>query len=123
MVLALKHVRKTIPNTTSGVLNIPCEETFPTRVNIVDVAIREFKLDQSVQDDTKVQPVDLVQVGARDVHIEGPGEKTVKFTIRCDYKIKKAAPSAATPKYTGEVTALIIADVAPSWQWRDDDDY
>jgi hypothetical protein len=110
MALALKTVRKTIPNTTSEVLNIPCEATFPTKVKkdsqgnfIVDVAIKEFKLDQVSAE----QPVDIVQVGARDVAIKtGSNDKTVQFVIRCNYKLKNAA------KYTGEVSALVIADVA-----------
>jgi hypothetical protein len=108
MTLALQTVRKTIPTTTSGAFDIPCEATFATKVNKdaqgkfrVDVAIKEFKLDQ-VGDE---QPIDIVQVGARDVEIKtGSNDKTVKFFIRCN--LKNAA------KYTGEVSALVIADVA-----------
>jgi hypothetical protein len=110
MTLALQTVRKTIPNTSSGVLNIPCEATFPTKVNKdaqgnfrVDVAIKEFKLDQVSAE----QPIDIVQVGARDVGIKtGSNDKTVQFVIRCNYQLKNAA------KYTGEVSALVIADIA-----------
>jgi hypothetical protein len=110
MTLALTTVRKTIPNTTSGVFNIPCEATFATKVNKdsqgkfrVDVAIKEFKLDQVSAE----QPIDIVQVGARDVGIKtGSNDRTVQFVIRCNYQLKNAA------KYTGEVTALVIADVA-----------
>jgi len=110
MTLALQTVRKLIPNTTSGVLNIPCEATFPTKVNKdaqghfrVDVVIKEFKLDQVSAE----QPIDIVQVGARDVGIKtGSNDKTVQFVIRCNYQLKNSA------KYTGEVSALVIADVA-----------
>jgi hypothetical protein len=110
MTLALTTVRKTIPNTTSGVLDIPCEATFATKVNKdsqgnfrVDVAIKEFKLDQVSAE----QPIDIVQVGARGVGIKaGSNDRTVQFVIRCNYQLKNAA------KYTGEVSALVIADVA-----------
>lgn len=110
MTLALQTVRKLIPNTTSGVLNIPCEATFLTKINKdaqghfrVDVVIKEFKLDQVSAE----QPIDIVQVGARDVGIKtGSNDKTVQFVIRCNYQLKNSA------KYTGEVSALVIADVA-----------
>jgi len=102
------------PGADKSEREIELEHTFPKKVNkdsqgnpIVDVAIKEFKLDQRHPGDLLL--IDTVQVGARSVGIKpGSNDKTVKFTIRCRYTLKNPAAD-----YTGEVTALIIADVAP----------
>jgi hypothetical protein len=108
MVLALRSRREKIPRNTVGEHKIHCEETFPTKINkgpdgkhLVDVAIKEFKFDQEGNE----QAIDIVQVGTIKVEVEGSNERTISFDIRC--RLENAG------KYTGEVTALIIADVAP----------
>jgi hypothetical protein len=53
------------PTNTSGTEDIPCTHTFATKINQVDVAIKEFKLDQV----GTVRPIEIVQVGARQVRI------------------------------------------------------
>lgn len=102
MVLALKKLDAIpIPTNTSGSKDFPCEHTFATKINQVDVVIKEFKLDQH----GAVKPIEIVQVGARQVRISSTNNKKVTFTIRVNLK--------NGGNYTGEVTPLIIADVAP----------
>ena len=100
MVLALKQIGPMqIPTNTSGTKDFPCKHEFGTKINQVDVVIKDFKLDQV----GAAKPIDIVSVGARQVRTSTTNNKEVTFTVRVNLQ--------NGGNYTGEVSALIIADV------------
>jgi hypothetical protein len=106
--LDFRPIRKEIPDASgvkgtgsTGAVEFGGTATFNSRVKKADAAIQTFKLDQA--DKNRVLPVDLVQVGVKEVKING---NKVNVVIKTDYSLKPAA------KYTGEVIVLVIADVA-----------
>ena len=102
MALAFENARLTISNET-GLHEDTVTRGFKRNIReeanrpVVDVAIRSFKLD--LAGGAAVHPTDLVQVTAG---IEDVGEETVTVKIRTNYS---GGP------YSGEVVALIIADL------------
>jgi hypothetical protein len=90
---------------SKGAVEFPgSKATFDTRVYNAQVAIQTFKLDQV--DNEHLKPIDLVQVGARNVKITGAKKNIVEYVIKTDYSLRPAG------NYTGEVIVLVIADVA-----------
>jgi hypothetical protein len=110
--LAFKAVGTRIPDASGvagsgskGAVEFPGNEAkFDTRVYNAQVAIQTFKLDQV--DNEHLKPIDLVQVGAKDVKITGTNKNVVEYVIKTDYSLRPAG------NYTGEVIVLVIADVA-----------
>ena len=101
MTLAFEKVRIPITNET-GVHEDAVPKTFPKEINVVngkpvaEVAIQSFKLDLA----GGARPTDSVQVTAS----ADTGGSTVTVRVKTNYS---GGP------YSGEVVALIIADLKP----------
>lgn len=100
MALAFMRAPLRITN-ESGAHEDTTSQTFPKNIRVVDgrpvvdVAIQSFKLDLA----GGARPTDLVQVTAS---VANAGGASVTVRIKTDY---------SGGRYSGEVTALIIADL------------
>lgn len=100
MPLAFKEKTKQIPRQSTGPQSLGDQVAFPTDVKQVNVVVKSFKLEHV----GAAQPTDIVKVGISGVTHSG---NDVSYNIICEYSGKNPGST-----FTGEVTALVIAEVA-----------
>jgi hypothetical protein len=94
MALAFERARVQITNESGEHVDTQTR-TFPKNLKAAEVAIQSFKLDLA----GSARPTDIVQVTAR---VEDRGGASVTVSIKTNY---------SGGRYSGEVTALIIAEL------------
>jgi hypothetical protein len=99
MGLAFKEKTKPIPRQSTGPQTLGDQVAFTTEVVQANVVVKSFKLEHV----GAAQPTDIVKVGITGVSHAG---NDVSYNIICEYSGKNAGGT-----FTGEVTALVIAEV------------